>query len=59
MSNISANAYEAHIAGAILALGIQNINRLNQEEIDRVYEYALDIVFIEQVLTLNFQKLKK
>ncbi len=42
MPDTGAKAYEAHIAAGLLALGIQNINRLNPEEIDRLYDYVLD-----------------
>ena len=45
MNDIWNKAYEAHIAASILALGIQNINRLSQSAADRVHDYALDSLY--------------
>ena len=42
MDTVTTKAYEAHIAAAILALGIQNINKISQEQIDKVYDYSID-----------------
>lgn len=42
MDMISTKVYEANIAAALLALGIQNINRISQEQLDKVYDYTID-----------------
>ncbi len=58
MGDVGTNTYEAHIAAAILALGIQNINQLDQEEVDRVYDYALDSLH-RAGANIEFPEIKK
>jgi hypothetical protein len=58
MDDIGKKSYEVHIAAAILALGIQNINKLSQEDIDKVYEYALDSLHKAGII-IEFSEIKK
>jgi len=58
MDDIGGKSYEAHIAAAILALGIQNSKKLSREGMDKVYEYARDSLYKAGIM-IEFEEIKK